>query len=352
MSILIPIILAGGAGKRLWPLSTEVFPKQFHSLLHPESLLQTTLLRFQNFADTGDPIIVTHTQYRFIVAEQLRQLDLKATILLEKTSHNTTAAVTLAALFALSQHDDPILLICPSDHLIDDAQFYQFIQSRISLAKQGKLVTFGVPPTHPSTQYGYIQKGALISQDPQVYAVDQFIEKPPETKAKKMVASEQYFWNSGIFLMQASVLIKELEQFAPDILSTCRLMVEHSEVNRDFVHCEDRLEQCSNLSIDRIIFEKTQRAVVSPFQGVWQDLGNWNTLYAVSQKDSMGNVQDDHVISIRTENSYLHSTKPLLVTCGIKNCCVVVTEDAVLVADLSQPIDFEKELAQYLGREE
>lgn len=344
METIVPIILAGGSGKRLWPLSTQDYPKQFHCLFNSHSLLQSTLTRIHALSPHCDPLIVTNTHYRFIVAEQLQTLKLPAKILLEPKQFNTAAAITLAVLYALSEHSDPMFLVCPSDHQIGDtAQFAALISAAVSAAARGKLVTFGVVPTEPATDYGYIQKGPSLA-DSSAFEVHEFVEKPSKNLAEEYVDSGRYFWNSGIFLFQASVFLKELQQYAPDVLHACQQAMAHVVSERDFVHFDHMPETCPSLSIDRAVFEKTKQAIVMPFTGDWHDLGTWHSLYGLSAKDTMGNSKHGHIVGHETKNSYLYSTHPLLVTFGIQNCCVVVTKDVVLVADLTT-VDLEKKLA-------
>lgn len=345
MTNLVPIILAGGSGKRLWPISTHQFPKQFHALLNQQSLLQATINRLSAFSDIEEPLIITQEKHRFVLAEQLQTLNKKARILLENSPHNTGVATTLAALYASSLYTDPILLISPSDlHINDAPRFAALIEAAVPIAEQGKLVVFGVHPTAPLTHYGYIKKGKRFTYT-NIYTVESFAEKPSEEIAKKYIETGSYLWNSGIFLLKASALFQELNQFAPDILQTCQHAMAHVIQERDFVHFDQIPETCSHLPLDKAVFEKTQHAVVIPFAGEWHDLGNWEALYEISDKDEAGNVKHGQVLSLETKNSYLYSTQPILVTCGMQNCCIIVTKDAVLVSDMTQKFDLEKDLA-------
>lgn len=344
MTNLVPIILAGGSGKRLWPISTNQFPKQFHALLNQQSLLQATITRFSAFKDIEEPLIITHEKYRFILAEQLQTLHLKARILLENSPHNTGVATTLAALYAASLYSDPILLISPSDlHINDAPRFAALIEAAMHIAEQGKLVIFGITPTAPLTHYGYIKKGKRFA-DTNIHTVERFVEKPSEEVAKTYIESGTYLWNSGIFLLRASKLFQELGQYAPEILQACQHAMTHSVQERDFVYFDQVSENCPNLPLDRAVFEKTQHAVVIPFSGDWHDLGTWDALYELSDKDDSGNVKHGHIVSLDSHNCYLYSTQPLLVSCGMQNCCIVVTKDAVLVTDMDKKFDLEKEL--------
>lgn len=335
MSFVVPIILAGGQGQRLWPLSTQSYPKQFLPLINQYSLFQNTLQRLADFSYLEPALVVTLESYRFILQEQIQALNMEATILLERQPHNTTAAIALATHYALTKYEDPLLLILPCDHIIDDVKnFSHLIETSFELAKLGKLITFGVLPTYPATNYGYIQKGQPI-ENTDAWAVESFKEKPDESLAQSYFTSHAYFWNSGIFLFRASVFLKELQQHAPEISMACKKAMKAQQVTKDFVYIDDSLEECPNLPIDRVIFEKTSHAIVLQWSGNWQDLGSWEALYAVSPKDELGNVVlGEHIMSVATTNSYLYSTKPELHVSGLNNCCVVATEEAVLVTHL------------------
>lgn len=344
MATLVPIILAGGIGKRLWPLSVQSYPKQFHCLFNQQSLFQTTVTRLNAFADACDPLIITHRDYRFIVAEQLLAFNPSARILLEQQHHNTAVAITLAVLYAISEQSDPMILVCPSDQYIGDAsQFTALVNAAIPVAAKGKLVTFGVVPTEPATGYGYIQKGHAVA-DTIAFDVQKFVEKPSKKLAENYLESGQYLWNSGIFLFQASFFLEELQLHAPNILQGCNQAMSQIVSERDYIHFDSIPDTCPNLPIDIALFEKTQHAVVIPFPGEWHDLGTWHALYELSAKDTHGNVKHGHIISQDTQNSYVYSTQPLLVaTCGIQDCCIVVTKDTLLIADLTT-VDLEKKL--------
>ncbi len=343
MTTIIPIILAGGRGTRLWPLSNDNTPKQFLSLQNQQSLLQATLQRLNYIPTVSEPIIVTHEKYRFIVAEQVKQLNQNACILLEKQQHNTAAAIALAALYSGSQHSNPILLVLPVDHLMTDyTQFSNLVNISITYALQNWLVTIGILPSSSNTEYGYIKKGNKLPNGCIGYHVNQFIEKPGAEEASAYVDSGDYFWNSGIFIFQASTFLHELQHHAPDILSACQHAIQHVTVERDFIHIDDPMITCPDVPIDKAVFEKTKRAVVLPFHGEWHDLGGWESLFTLGLKDKQDNVTSGHVLSFNTEHCFLYSTKPLLVTSGMKNCYIIATEDAVLVANRNEKLEMKK----------
>jgi len=343
MSTIIPIILAGGRGTRLWPLSNGNTPKQFLPLQNQQSLLQSTLQRLKYISEASEPIIVTHEKYRFIVADQVKQSHQNAIIMLEKQQHNTAAAITLAALYARLKISDPILLVLPADHIISDyTQFSSLVKTSIQYALQNNLVTLGILPVSPNTEYGYIKKGNKLPNNSIGYYVNQFIEKPEYDVASAYVDSGDYFWNSGIFIFQASTFLHELQQHAPDVLLACQQAIQHITVERDFIYIDDPMKTCPNISIDNAVFEKTQQAVILPFNGEWHDLGDWETLFASGVKDKQDNVKIGHVLSINTEHCLLYSTKPVLVTSGMKNCYIIATENAVLVANRNEKLEIKK----------
>ena len=343
MTTIIPIILAGGRGARLWPLSNDNTPKQFLPLQNQQSLLQATLQRLKYIPEASDPIIVTHEKYRFIVAEQVKQSHQNAIVMLEKQQHNTAAAITLAALYARSNISNPILLVLPVDHLLSDySQFSTLVKISIQYALQNSLVTLGILPVSPNTEYGYIKKGNKLPNNSIGYYVNQFIEKPVYDAASAYVDSGNYLWNSGIFIFQVSTFLHELQQHAPDVLLACQQAIQHITVERDFIHIDDPMTTCPDISIDNALFEKTQRAVILPFNGEWHDLGDWETLFALGVKDKHDNVKSGHVLSLNTEHCLLYSTKPVLVTSGMKNCYIVATENAVLVANRNEKLEMKK----------
>lgn len=329
---MIPVILSGGSGTRLWPYSRSLYPKQFLPLVSEQTLVQETVSRLQGSIAAGNPIIVCNNDHRFMVAEQLRALGIKpASILLEPAARNTAPAVALAALQANEQHEDPILLILPADHVIKNVSaFHKAIQQAEQAANDNKLVTFGIVPTQPETGYGYIR-----AQDDGTYlSIAQFVEKPDLDTAKAYLASGDYFWNSGMFAFKASVFLQELEKHAPDILTYCRQALQQATADLDFIRVDlDSFKQCPEDSIDYAVMEKTDNAVVIPLDAGWSDVGSWSALWEITQKDAQGNACRGDVLTEDSTNNYIQSEQKLIATIGINNLVIVETDDAILVAN-------------------
>ncbi|MBC2769847.1 mannose-1-phosphate guanylyltransferase/mannose-6-phosphate isomerase [Pusillimonas minor] len=351
---ITPIIIAGGSGTRLWPLSRQLRPKQFLSLgQEPSSMLQATIARLQGIR-TGQPWVICNEAHRFIAAEQLRQLGVQAGILLEPVGRNTAPAIALAALQALAGDDDPVLLVLAADHLIQDtAAFQQSVQVALPLAQAGKLITFGIVPTAPETGYGYIQQGAAVGQGG--YVVQGFVEKPDTSTAQAYIASGSYLWNSGMFMFRASRYLEELERFRPDILLACRRALQGRTQDVDFTRIDaDAFAACPEDSIDYAVMEKTDAAVVVPLDAGWSDVGSWSALWQVTQKDTAGNVFKGDVVGQCTCNTYVHANSRLVATLGVEDLVVVETADAVLVAhkDKVQDIKLVVDALKTQGRPE
>jgi mannose-1-phosphate guanylyltransferase/mannose-6-phosphate isomerase len=338
--MIIPLILAGGSGIRLWPLSRKSYPKQLLSLIERNTLLQSTLHRVKSLRNIAPPVVIGNDEHRFILAEQIRQVDPDATILLEAESRNTGPAVTVATLYAMTKVEDPFLLVLPTDLYISDPKiFADMIDKAVAVAELGKLVTWGVMPSSAETGYGYIKKGPKLLKT-SGFTVERFVEKPKLNVAKSYVRSGNYFWNSGIFLFRASVLLKELQKYFPDILSLSQKALKELHISRDFVYlAAETMKTCPSIPIDKAIFENTKEAVVFPFPCEWMDLGDWNSLYKIGQKDKNSNVVNKNVITFNTKNCYLYSSQQLLVTSGMEDCLVVATMDAILVAHLNKKQD-------------
>lgn len=328
MPLIYPVILSGGAGTRLWPLSREHYPKQLLPLAGDHSLLQQTVSRLNGLDDAADPLLVCNEEHRFLIAEQVRQLNRTPHgIILEPAGRNTCPAVTLAALALVGAVPDALMLIMPADHLIKDGQAFRHAVSKATaLAQQGKLVTFGVVPTEPETGYGYIRKGKGA-------AVAEFVEKPDTATAARYLASGEYLWNSGMFLMTARNWLAELERFCPDILKVCRDAYERGVKDADFYRVDKQIFlQCRSDSIDYAVMEKTERAAVVPLEAGWSDIGAWSSLWQVSEHDQAGNVIRGDVYTHATVNSLLISRHRLVAAVGLDNMIVIETADAVLVA--------------------
>ena len=332
--MLLPVIMAGGYGSRLWPLSRQLRPKQFLKLNGDFTMLQATIQRLDGI-DYISPYVICNEEHRFLVAEQLRQINLKgASILLEPEGRNTAPAVALAALQAMRSGEDPILLVLAADHLIKDAAiFHKSMQQALPLAEAGKLVTFGIVPTHPETGYGYIQRGNALSRDLSGYAVARFVEKPDLKTAESYLQTGDYFWNSGMFMFRASRYLEELELLQPEILRACRLAIEQAESDMDFVRADkEAFVACPNQSIDYAIMEKTDNAAMVPLDAGWSDIGSWSALWDVSDKSADGNVFRGDVLAVETENSLIYSEHRLVTAIGVQDLVIVETKDAVLVA--------------------
>ena len=337
--MLIPVILAGGVGSRLWPASRSLQPKQFIEFPTMQgSLFQNTLSRLEGLSDLEDPIVVCNNNQRFLVAEQLRQLGKEhSNILLEPVGRNTAPAVALAALCALQNSADPFLLILPADHVIEDqTAFQQAITQALQLAKQGKLATFGIVPSVPETGYGYINKGAQLASG-NGYCVEQFVEKPNQETAQAYLDSGNYFWNSGMFLFSASTYLQELKRHAPDIFESCHQAYASLESSEDFQRIPEPIfASCPSDSIDYAVMEKTASAVVVPLEAGWNDLGAWDAMWEVQAKDEQGNALSGDVLTFDVQDSYIQSQSRLVAVAGVRDVVVVETADAVLVTQRSQ----------------
>lgn len=327
--MIVPVILSGGSGSRLWPLSRELFPKQFLPLVGEETMLQSTLTRLAGLPELAAPLVVCNEEHRFLVAEQLRALEVDAaTIILEPVGRNTAPAVAVAALQALSGGDDPLLLILPADHVIrDPAALREAITTLLPLAADGKLATLGIVPTAPETGYGYIKGGKGG-----VSAVERFVEKPDRATAERYLASGDYYWNSGMFFFRASRVVAELERHAPDILASCRKALQGSRRDCDFIRLDSELfSGCRSDSFDYAVMEKTDAAVVMPLAAGWSDVGSWAALWEVGERDESGNVKHGDVMVRDSHDCYLHAGQRLVAAVGVRDLVVVETADAVLV---------------------
>jgi len=328
---MIPVILSGGSGTRLWPMSRSSYPKQFLPLVSERTMVQETVLRLRGLDSLQAPIAVCNEEHRFLMAEQLREVcAIHHSIILEPVGRNTAPAVAIAA-FAAENPDD-ILLVLPADHVITDVEAFQASVTKAeALAKQGFLVTFGIVPTEAQTGYGYIKRAAETMGD--AYKVAEFVEKPNAEIAQQYVDSGDYYWNSGMFAFKASRYLEELEKFAPQMYKSSKIAFEHAETDKDFVRinkCE--FLQCPSDSIDYAVMEKTDAAVVIPLDANWNDVGSWSALWEVADKDATNNATSGDVIAIDTQDSFIYSANKLVATVGLKGYVVVETEDAVMVA--------------------
>ncbi|WP_413284576.1 mannose-1-phosphate guanylyltransferase/mannose-6-phosphate isomerase [Vibrio sp. MA40-2] len=337
--MILPVIMAGGSGSRLWPLSRTEYPKQFLSLVSDNTMLQDTVTRLSDIEHLA-PLFICNNEHRFIVAEQLRELDSKHSgIILEPVGRNTAPAVALAALQAMKDGDDPLLLVLAADHLIkDEPAFIQSVNSAVVQAEQGSLVTFGIVPTAAETGYGYIRKGEAKGSTS--YEVDAFVEKPDLEKAEKYLASGDYYWNSGMFLFKASVYLEELQKYRPDILAACKEAYIGSYTDLDFIRLNEQVfANCPDESIDYAVMEPTKSAVVVPMDAAWSDVGSWSSIWDVCDKDSQGNTQRGDVMVEDSNNSYFYSQSKLVAAVGVDDLIVIETKDAILVANKNKVQD-------------
>jgi mannose-1-phosphate guanylyltransferase/mannose-6-phosphate isomerase len=332
--MLIPLILSGGSGTRLWPVSRKNLPKQFLELAGKGTLFQQTLERTRQLPDVAAPIVVASDDHRFLAAEQLLQIGIdNATIVLEPLARNTAPAIALGALKALQRGGDPLLLVLPADHLIGDTlAFADAVNQAVPLAEQGWLVTFGIRPDRPETGFGYIRRATAVSQ--QGFAVEQFVEKPDLATAESYLTDGRYDWNSGMFLFKASRYLEELAEHAPAMLAAVRESSASALADLDFVRVDpETFAQVPDGSIDYVVMEKTGRAAVIPVDCGWSDIGSWSALWLTGNKDANGNMSEGDTLSIDSHNSLLRShDRHLLTTVGVDDLIVVTTPDATLVA--------------------
>ncbi|NQZ81892.1 MAG: mannose-1-phosphate guanylyltransferase/mannose-6-phosphate isomerase [Colwellia sp.] len=333
--MIYPIILAGGSGTRLWPVSRSLYPKQFINLYGEKSLLQNTVERLSGL-DAATPIVVCNEEHRFIVAEQLKQIDCRATIVLEPEGRDTAPAITIAALIAQAKahNSDPTLLVLSADHHIENkTEFTRSIELAISQSEAGKLVTFGISPTSAHTGYGYIHRGHCMV-DNAVFDVNEFVEKPNHELAEKYVESGEYYWNCGIFMFSASTILAEVKKFQPNILTNCTESLKQISFENDFVRLDQEyFLNCENKSIDYAVIEHTSKAIVVLLNCPWHDVGCWSSLWNLMEKDQQGNVSSGNVLMHQTTNSLVRSDYRLVATIGLENIIVIETHDAVLVAN-------------------
>ncbi|AVO28920.1 mannose-1-phosphate guanylyltransferase/mannose-6-phosphate isomerase [Stenotrophomonas maltophilia] len=343
MTPIVPVILSGGSGTRLWPLSREAYPKQFLPLVGDDTMLQATWKRAASIAGAA-PIVVANQEHRFMAAEQLRECKvMPQALILEPVGRNTAPAIAIAALQALANGDDALLLVLPSDHVVrNEAAFHAAVKQAAIAAEAGKLVTFGIVPTAPETGYGYIKAAAGDG----VRAVDRFVEKPDLATAEQYVASGEYFWNSGMFLFKASRYLKELEALQPAILAACRQALDKAARDNDFIRLDAEAFAASpNDSIDYAVMEKTADAAVVPLDAEWNDVGSWSALWEVSDKDADGNACHGDVIALDCKNSYAYGNR-LIAMVGLQDIVVVETDDAVFVGHKDRVQDVKEIVGQ------
>ncbi len=353
---IVPVILCGGTGTRLWPLSRESYPKQYLSLIQNDSntLLQKTFSRISQIKSVQSPIFICNEEHRFIIAEQIRQIGIKEkSIILEPFGRNTAPAIAIAALEAISKGEDPNLLVLAADHYINNEfKFKDAIDTALKASEEGRLVTFGVLPTSPETGYGYIQTDKSIDYNSSdALDVSNFIEKPNKENAKKFISDDRFLWNSGIFMFKASKVLEELDKFAPEIINYCKKALAENNIDLEFKRLDKKIfKECPNISIDVAIMEKTKVAAVVPLDSGWTDVGSWTSLWDISQKDADGNVNIGQIKCLDSKNNYFRSENRLVVGIGLEDLIIVETNDAVLVAK-KDSIQKVKNIVQDLKKE-
>lgn len=362
--MIIPVILAGGSGTRLWPLSREFYSKQMMALVGDRTMLQHTLARLEGLSGIGDPAVICNEKHRFMVAEQMRLAGVTpGAVILEPFGRNTAPAIAVAALTTMAEHPEAMLLVLPADHFIDDIPlFHKALASGRDCAAKGALVAFGVRPTTPETGYGYIKRGEVAPRgkgdgktSDDAGTIEAFVEKPDYQTAQAYLQSGRYLWNSGMFMFQAAGVLKELETFSPEIVSACRAAVAKGRSDLDFFRLdEESFAKCPSDSIDYAVMEKTVRGVVVPMDSGWSDLGSWEALWSVGEKDDKANVFSGDVVAHDVTDSYLRSTSRLIAAVGLSGHVVIETPDAVLISprDRTQDVKFIVNSLKAQGRAE
>lgn len=334
--------MAGGAGSRLWPLSRSMYPKQFLNIVGEQTMIQDTVSRLNNL-DTSSPVVICNNEHRFLVAEQLQQINKNGSIILEPVGRNTAPAIALAAIraFELNKNADELLLVLAADHIIQDVKaFEKAVSQAEQFAKAGNLVTFGIVADSPETGYGYIKRGDKVFDKArndgqgQAFKVERFVEKPDKEKAEKYIGSGEYYWNSGMFLFKASRYLEELEKYFPEILKCCKESLSRAETDLDFLRIdEESFSKCPSESIDYAVMEKTTDAVVVPLDAGWSDIGSWSAILEVSDTDENGNCIKADAILEDSRNCLVHGDERLIAVLGLDDIIVVDTKDAILVAN-------------------
>ncbi len=329
---ILPVVLAGGYGTRLWPLSRQLLPKQFLPLVSAQTMLQETVARALGLRGAAAPLVLASEEHRFLAAEQLRAMGVQGPrLLLEPAGRGTAPAAALACLAALENDPATIIVLMPADHLIADREgFGQCVEAALDLAKDGHLVTFGIRPTGPATGYGYIRRGAPLGRG---YLVRQFVEKPDKAYATQLISAGDAYWNSGMFVFGAAVFLQELQAFRPDILAAARYAWSGRNTDHDFIRpARDAFLACPQDSVDVAVMERTAKAAVVPGDFGWSDLGSWDTLWEAGNRDERGNVASGDVQLLETRDSYVRAESRMVAVLGLANAVVVETGDAVLVA--------------------
>jgi mannose-1-phosphate guanylyltransferase / mannose-6-phosphate isomerase len=355
MPVIHPVILSGGTGSRLWPLSRSLFPKQLLALASERSLIQDTMLRAAG-AQFGPALIICNTEHRFLIAEQTRQAGVTPhQIVLEPAGRNTAPAAAVAALILSQTDPEAAMLLLPADHIVQNhTAFLRAVDSAAAAARQDRLVTFGITPASPETGYGYIRRGAALEGLADCFSVARFVEKPDAATAAGYIASGDYDWNSGMFLFKASTFLAELERLEPELLKHCRDALANGAKDLDFFRLEAAsFAQAKSISIDYAVMERTDKAAVVPVDMGWSDIGSWEALWSAAARDQHGNATKGDVLLHGSRNSYLRSEGPLVAAVGLEDMVVVATQDAVLVSHKSASQDVKRivEQLERSGRE-
>ncbi len=347
--MITPLILSGGSGSRLWPLSREIYPKQFIKIINNNSLFQDTILRLPD--NLLDPLIVCNEEHRFIVAEQLKQINSSNQgIILEPTGKNTAPAIAISAIQLLEKQEDPTMIVLSADHLIEDkSKFLKALITGSKIAKKGKMVTIGIKPNRPELGYGYIEIDN--SQKDEYYKILSFKEKPNFKSVKKYLKSKKYYWNSGIFIFKASVYLSELKKFEPEIYEICKKSSFNAVKDLDFIRIRsEQFNECPSKSIDYAVMEKTNNGVVVPFDGGWADIGSWDAIWNAKIQDSNHNVKEGDVILNKVNDSFIKSSNRLIVANDVSDLIIIDTQDALLVSSKKSSQDI-KDIVKNLKKD-
>lgn len=343
---IYPVLLCGGSGTRLWPMSRHGYPKQFLKLLGDTTLVQQTALRLRGIADVEAPIVVTSDEQRFLVAEQLRQVDVRpSSVVLEPVGRNTAPAIAVAALLAEQASPEALLLVLPSDHAISsETAFVRAVSAAAKVAENGYLVTFGVAPTEPHTGYGYIRSGAPLTHEVAAHVVDAFVEKPDAATAQRFLEDGGYYWNSGIFMLKASVYMEELRRYEPEIAIQAERALAGAKRDEDFIRLDSGAFAASpSLSVDYAVMERTRRAaVIATADMGWNDIGSWDALADLADSDAQGNTLSGDVVTEAVRNVYIRAEHRMVAAVGLEDVVIVETADAVLVARRGTAQDVKK----------
>ncbi len=351
---ILPVILSGGSGTRLWPLSRNSYPKQFLGLINSEiPIIHDTINRVSDPRLFHPPLIIGNTAHRFLLAEHMRKCGIESPeIIIEPCARNTAPAITTAALYMRERYGDALMLVLPIDHYIEDSSsFLNGVERAAKVAIGGYLVAFGIEPKHPETGYGYIRRGKSISSSRHVFEIKSFVEKPDAKKAKKFIATGEYFWNSGMFMFPSGLLIEEMQKIQPALVKACERAVSASKKDFDFIQLnETDFAKCADISIDYALMEHTKRAAVVKFDCGWSDTGAWDLLWQVSPRDKNGNVALGRCYTLDSHDCYVRSENgPSIATFGVDNLVIIATKDAVLVANKEKAHSL-KELIEQLKK--